>query len=424
MKKIWTLIQKIYRFLRPCCSTYRPLKVLIVSFFCVAGFAHGEAKLLTPTAGIREAILGSSSVKLLQVQLKKNRLQIDQDYGIVYPELEGKILPNGNSQKIESGLLFDVGKLLAASGRVGAKRTVETLEYLVQLHSKIDGMNAAYLDAVSASKRYAVYHMIWELEEQAVILKQRQFKAGNISELELKLAEKHWWDVYEKLSELEFEKQQTHQSLWGLLDFSPTDNTWTLPDHLDDAVPEVPSAAVLCSTLEKSHPGLALMRAKSMSDEEHLRFQQPLNSFQLGLAYSQEMDGAKSVGPAFKAAIPIDFGKSFSETFDAQKEAAQTSYSLSKREAETAIYALVLSLNFHKHRYATLMKERLPLSERITELTQLHYNYMLSGTYELIKARQESLYLELDAVNHLHLFWKAWSHLHSVMGKGSLYETL
>jgi cobalt-zinc-cadmium efflux system outer membrane protein len=50
------------------------------------------------------------------------------------------------------------------------------------------------------------------------------------------------------------------------------------------------------------------------------------------------------------------------------------------------------------------------------EETQLHYNFMLQGVYQLLDAKREELKAREDAINSLRDFWIAWTNLERAVG--------
>ena len=136
----------------------------------------------------------------------------------------------------------------------------------------------------------------------------------------------------------------------------------------------------------------------------------------LGVHHEREPDGDSTTGPALALPIPV---------FD-RGLAGKTRAAASLRRAEQRLHALTVTARSEvRAAHERLLEARaradylrtvaVPRRQRILSLTQLEYNAMLLGAFDLIRARQELADALHEQVMAIRDYWLARTDLETAM---------
>lgn len=252
------------------------------------------------------------------------------------------------------------------------------------------GVRADYYTLQAAQQALAEQRTITAAAEASAGLARRQQEAGNISDLDLENEQAMYERAKLDLARVELDELQSRERLLaelGALQTLPL----TLPpqalpmaggqerslEELEAAIPRRLDVSLAQAELETARRALPLARS-SIYD--------PLA---VGVHHDREPDGQKTTGPSVAVPVPL---------FD-RGLAGRTRAAANLRVAEQRLYALTTTARAE----ARAARERLleararadylrdvivPRRQRILYLTQLEYNTMLRGVFDLIRARQ------------------------------------
>jgi outer membrane protein, heavy metal efflux system len=300
--------------------------------------------------------------------------------------------------------------------------------------------SAAVIDLVTAVKR-TFYRL--EGAEQLLELRRtvvdatalsadvarRQHDAGNVTDLDLAneraLAEQARAD----LARVETEVAEDREELSALMGLWGADATrWRISSRL----PELPPDDVAPDTLE----GIALSQRLDLAaarqrirtvllERELSRAFRWLPSAALGVAAEREVeDGVWSIGPSVELTVPI---------FDqGQAALARRTAELGQRENEHA--AMEVTVRSQVRRARTRMDQArrlaehyrtvlLPLRSKIIQQTQLEYNAMLAGVFQLLLAKRDEIDAGASYIEALRDYWLARTELESAVGGELVADT-
>ena len=140
-----------------------------------------------------------------------------------------------------------------------------------------------------------------------------------------------------------------------------------------------------------------------------------ISEFGLGLVTEREPDGSRASGIELDLSLPVfDRGQYQRAATQAQQE------QLAADEAALQLaiaYQLETSLNnlLSLTRQATQLRdEDIPRQQRMLELTLQQYNFMLTGPFELIEAKQQELDTVLRYISILQRYWQQHADLMQV----------
>jgi cobalt-zinc-cadmium efflux system outer membrane protein len=278
-------------------------------------------------------------------------------------------------------------------------------------------VRADYYTVQAAQQALAQQRTITDAAEVSAELARRQHDAGNISDLDLENEQALYERAKLDLARSELDELQARERLLaglGALQVLPlTLPTQTpLAEGEEERSPEEVEAA-LAQGLEIS---LARAELEAARRSLPLSRSEVYDEAALGWHYEREPEGESSSGPAVELPIPI-FNRGL---------AGRTRALALLRRAEQRLHALTVSARSE----ARAARERLleararadylrtvivPRRERILSLTQLEYNAMLIGVFDLIRARQGLADAQREQVLAVRDYWLARTELETVM---------
>ena len=278
-------------------------------------------------------------------------------------------------------------------------------------------VRADYYTLQAAQQALAQQRTMAAAAEASAELSKRQHDAGNISDLDLELEQ----SIYERakldLARAELDELESRERLLaslGALETLPL----TLPaqtppaeggqerslEEMEAAFPRRLDVSIAQAEVEAARRALPLARSSAYDE------------LAIGGHYEREPEGEDSVGPSVEVPIPL---------FD-RGLAGRTRAVANLRLAEQRLYALTANARSQ----ARAARERLleararadylrtvvvPRRQRILYLTQLEYNAMLRGVYDLLRARQELSDALREQVMAIRDYWLARTELEATM---------
>jgi cobalt-zinc-cadmium efflux system outer membrane protein len=242
----------------------------------------------------------------------------------------------------------------------------------------------------------------------AVELAQRQHAAGNVSDLDLESEQARYERAKLDLARAELDELQARERL--LADLGALR---ALPLRLPPlaAPPAEPERSA--EQVEAAHDqrlDLQLLRAEldAARRARPLAAAEPFDELAAGVHFDRESGGEHSRGPTATIPIPL---------FD-RGLAGRARAAAALRRAELRLHALDAAARSQtraarerlveaRARAEYLAAVVVPRRQRILHLTQLEYNAMLRGAYDLLRARQELAAAERERVMALHDYWLA-----------------
>jgi len=274
-------------------------------------------------------------------------------------------------------------------------------------------VRADYYTVQAAQQALAQQRTITGAAEASAELSARQHDAGNISDLDLESEQASYERTKLDLARAELEELQSRERLLadlGVLQSMPLTLAAQVPpaeggqerslEEVEAAFPRRLDVLLAQAEVESARRSLPLARASAWDE------------LALGVHHDRESDGAITTGPSVVLPIPL---------FD-RGLAGRTRAAATLRMAEQRLHGLTVTA----HAEARAARERLleararadylrtvvvPRRQRILSLTQLEYNTMLRGVFDLIRARQglsDALHEQVLAVRD---YWLARTEL-------------
>jgi len=315
-------------------------------------------------------------------------------------------------------LLLPLRKCIAAAQFEAAKLRVghEILKTAAEVR-------AAFYEHQGDEQLVDLRKTVAEVTERSAETALRMQQAGNLKNLDLATEQASHAQAKIELAKAQSEAVQSREKLNKLMGAFGAQTNWTVASRL----PELSGGEVSTSQLEsraiQQRLDLAAARQEFIAQARSLgiaRADAILQGAEFGGHYEREISGEYAVGPSVNVPIPI---------FN-QGQAAVARSSAKLRQSEQRYLALAADIrsDVRAARDKMLLSRRqveyfkstaLPTRTRVTEESQLEYNAMQIGPFQLLQAKQEEVKTGADSVEALRDYWVARAELEKAVG-GSL----
>jgi outer membrane protein, heavy metal efflux system len=304
-------------------------------------------------------------------------------------------------------------QLDAAKARVGSA----VLELTAQVRQAVVSLQAAQATV-------EVRKLVLEAQSAAAELRARQRAVGNIGDLDA-IQEQAFFEQSRldlgraELQTLEQREQVNRRlGLWGADSAS-----WKVESKLPDMPEQDPSLDHVESLAIGRRLDLIAVRAEAQALEEAASLtgvSRVLPALQVGVSTGRDAEGNRVTGPELSVELPIfDQGQARAARILAeirQTRARQTELAVNIRAEVRALRNRLLITHRSAEHYRTVL---LPLREKAVKESQLRYNSMLLGVFQLLQARREQIEVYRDYLDTVRDYWFTRADLERASG-GSL----
>lgn len=312
-------------------------------------------------------------------------------------------------------LMMPVRKEIASMG-LDAATLAAADEVLAAAHDA----RVAYLNLQAAEHITSVLHEIAVAAEASYDLASRVHAAGNLSDLDLAneqaLYEFARIEFARSLAEVASRREQLNVALglWG------ERTEWTIVDRLPELPADEPDLSGLEALAVRQRFDLAATAkevealSKALGLERRWR---GVLALEFGAIAARDTDGQWVYGPELSLEIPI-FNRRQAEIarIEAMLDGAQNRLSAIAVETRADVRRLLdrlYSLRYEAEHYRQTV---VPLHQRITELTQQQYNYMLLDTFDLLAAKRAEIDVYRRYLDTVHEYWTTRANLERAVG--------
>lgn len=380
-------------------------------------------KELSAEEAVQVALLNNRSLQATYADLGVAQAEVVRAGLLKNPVFDGdlKFSADGGGTKVELAVAQDFLDVLMIPLR---KRVAETAFEAAKLR-----VTGAVLDLAGRTRTAFYAHQAAEqvLELRRTVaaatgasydLAQRLRKAGNITELDL--AQERALHEQAKLDVAQGEAAvlDTRERLNVLMGLWGPDVAWKAVTRLPDlpadgdvtdgverrAVERSLDLAVARNEVEAAARSLGIRRSFGLLPEA-----------ELGAAAERENEGGWSAGPSVSLPIPLfDQGQTASATAGAELARARERFAATAVEVRSAARAgrnRVLAARARADYYRHVI---LPLRRQITEQTQLQFNAMQVGAFQLLQAKRDEVQAGVAYIEALRDYWVARGDLNQI----------
>ncbi len=358
--------------------------------------------------------LGVAQADLVQAGLLKNPVF---SIGVRFPDRSPKrtYLDFSVEEDFIDVFLLPVRKRLATSAFDQTKARVTSAIILQASETR-----RAYYDYQAAEQDRELRQTVLEAQSASFDAARRLHDAGNTNELTLLGETSLYGQARVALAAAESEVADARERLNDLMGLWGNDTMWTAPGRL----PELPAAEVDPHGLETlairqradfvAARQDVLVQAQTLGFARDLRF---LASLNVGPEAERETDGQWRIGPSLSFPVPI---------FD-QGQATVARAAAVFRQSQQRYFAMAVSIRSQVRAARTRMfnardqiefyrREVLPVQQKLLQQTQLQYNGMFVGVFQLLQARRDQIQAGRDYIGTLHEYWIARAELEKAIG--------
>jgi cobalt-zinc-cadmium efflux system outer membrane protein len=263
--------------------------------------------------------------------------------------------------------------------------------------------------------------LILDIEQTGAAFARRQSVAGNINNVELLNHEAAATEAGIALALTRVEARRGRERLNRLMGLWGQDIGWKMAPELPPLPEQEMGTGKLESFAIANRLDIEAARWGVETVGRALALRQKTRYFPIGInvgiEHEKDTDGQRVTGPSLDLQLPIfDTGKASIARLKAEYERAQRQLeglAINARSEVREARDVMLAAREVKERYETLL---LPQRVRILEETNLHYNMMLKGVYDLLQAKHAEVSAERGYLDAWRDYWIARTELEQALG--------
>jgi cobalt-zinc-cadmium efflux system outer membrane protein len=378
---------------------------------------------LSLDAAVQVALLNNPRLQAGFEELGISQAQLAQAGTLSNPLLHLTALDvgAGSLAKLDIGLtqnLFDLFALPARKRMAEHDYQAAKLAASAAVLDLASEVKTAWLNAVAAEQASAMQDQVERATAASADLATRLHRAGNIIDLALANEQALHLESRHAAMQARAQASGTRESLTRLLGPGAQEPSWHLPERLpappaSDAVPADVEQRALGASLDLARARAAQTRAEAAANlAGNTRF---IGDLEAGWAWERE-EGDWTNGPSLGVPLPL-FDIGAARVAIAQGEARRA------RETARAIEHDIRSrtrmardmLEVSRERWKVLDETMLPLVTRMVESSQLEYNAMQIGAFELLAAKRRQIDTGRQLIEASRDYWLARGTLDQLM---------
>ncbi len=354
---------------------------------------------LTPEASVQIALLNNPSLQAIYEDLGVTQADVVEAGLLENPVVFGQArFPNKSeeSTNYEFGIAQNFLNILMQPSRkkLSAIRfeqvKLHVADEVIQLVAKV---RRSYFQALGAKQVRNLRKEITVAAGNSFELAQRLHSAGNISDLELATENAHFEQSRLDLANSETALLDAREQMTRLMGLWGSQTNWWLPEQL----PDIPAAEIPLENLESVAIENRLDMAAERKAVEALAQALGITidwrwvgQIEVGVSTERETDRTWVTGPSLAIELPIfnqrqaDIARLEAQLRRSQKRLTAQAIAI-RSEVRSLRNRLIMQRNMADHYRRTV----LPLREQIVDLTLKNYNYMLTGAFDLLIAKQQ-----------------------------------
>jgi len=251
----------------------------------------------------------------------------------------------------------------------------------------------------------------------------KMHEAGNLRDLDLASEQATHAQAKIDLAKAQANAVQSREKLNKLMGAFGAQTNWTVASRLSELPGNEVSTAQLESRAIQQRLDLAAARQQFIAEARMrgiARAEAILQGAQIGSHYEHEIEPRHSSGPSVSVPIPIfNQGQPASARASAKMRQAEQRYLALAADIRSDVRAARDKMLLSRRQVEYFKSTALPTRTRVTEESQLEYNAMQIGPFQLLQAKQEEVKTGADSVEALRDYWVARAELEKAVG-GSL----
>ncbi len=279
-------------------------------------------------------------------------------------------------------------------------------------------VSSAYYTLQGAEHTQRMLGTILQAARAAAELADRQYAAGNISDLELANQKAAYEQAVTNLTRAKAEVLTDRERLNNLMGLAVSP-AWTISEQL----PPLPATEPPFEELERralsQRLDLAAVRQEVRALEQTVSLSRrgALPELKVGADTERDSDRSRVTGPSWEVELPV-FDRRQGQKAKAEAKLRQSRRRLSALENQVR-YEVRTTLNqllVDRQLIEQYRDSIIPLKEKIVQESQKNYNFMLIGVFQLLQAKQEEVGAYKEYIEAFRDYWNARTELERVVG--------
>jgi len=382
------------------------------------------ARPLTADSATRLALLNNARVRAAYEELGIARAAVVDALRLPNPELDAALRFGKGDPEIELLAMLGLGELLfmplranAANAELDATRT-EVVALVVSLAFDV---RAAVYEYQAALQALELTRTVLRATEASAEAATNLHEAGNVTDLELATERAFTEEARVAARRADTEAAEARSHLAALLGISDR-GSWSAAGRLADPPrDELPLEALENRAVQQS---LELMSTQQRADAANQRAtaektERWLPGLKAGVSARDE--GKWTIGPAVALELPLFYqGQGKVDAALAQERRQKALGTASAVDIRNAAHAAATKLTAARENAVRYRDVLLPLRQRVLEETELHYNAMTLGVFQLLAAKREQITTARTYVELLRDYWLARNEVERMSAGGAV----
>ncbi len=281
-------------------------------------------------------------------------------------------------------------------------------------------VRAVFYQAIGATQIKQMQQHITEAAAASYEMARRMHLAGNISDLHLASEQGHYEQVRIAQAESVTLVAESREQLIRLMGLWGVQTKLKIPHQLPDMPAQEIGLEHLESLAIKNRLDLASIRqevevlAQALGITLDWRW---IGKADVGISTERDTDGQWVTGPSLTLELPI-FNQRQADIarLEARFRQSQKRLAAQAVDIRSEVRSLRRRLMMHRHLVEHYKEVILPLQERIVYLTLQEYNYMLTGVFDLLIARQNEFDNYQKYIETVRDYWITRAQIQRVVG--------
>ncbi|HWP08987.1 MAG TPA: TolC family protein [Polyangiaceae bacterium] len=380
---------------------------------------------LTADSATRAALLNNARVRAAYEELGIARASVVDALRLPNPELDAAIRFSKEKPEIELLAMLGLGELLflplragAANAELDATRT-EVVGLIVSLAFDV---RAAFYQYQAALQTLELTRTVLRAIEASADAAGHLHDAGNITDLDLATERAFAEEARVATRRADTEAAEARARLANLLGVTDAGSTWTAAGRLADPPrEELALDALEGRALQQSlelqathqHADAAAQRATAEKTERWVPG--------LKAGVSARDEGHWAVGPAVSVQLPLFYqGRGKIDAALGEERRQKALGAASAIDVRNAAHAAATKLTAARENALRYRDVLLPLRQRVLEETELHYNAMTIGVFQLLAAKRDQIATARTYVELLRDYWLARNEVQRMLAGGGV----
>jgi len=332
-------------------------------------------------------------------------------------------LNNGANDELRLSLVQDFLDLFVLPLRKEIARErfeADTLRVANRALEVAASVEKAFISAQAGVELVAFRRTVVEATASAADLSQRQFDAGNVSELDRATEAALYQQAKLDLTREEVELLEARESVNRLLGLWGETTSWRLAESL----PQLPAAEPQLEHLESFAMSrrldvavakrYAALLSKAVDLARSTRF---VGRLDVGVDMHRDPNGPLLLGPNLVIELPIfDQRQATIARLEAQRREQERRLSAVSIDARSEVRLAEVRLRAGRQTVLHYRDVLVPLRKAVSDQALLHYNGMFISVFQLLNAKQGEVDAQRGYLEALRDYWKARAELARALG--------